>query len=215
MKCIILIAAPAAGKGTIAKYIEDKYGYKHLSTGDLLRNEVKNETELGKEIKSLLDEGKFVNDDIMMKVFEETFKNINSNVILDGMPRTLNQAKLFEKLVENNKDVEIDKIIHIDIDKNIAIDRIVNRVSCEKCGSVFNKNLLETDKCTKCGGNLVSRNDDDLDTYLKRYDTFIKETQPLVDFYKDKIVTIENNSTLEDMFMKVNKILGDDACDNN
>ena len=95
MKCIILIAAPAAGKGTIAKYIEDKYGYKHISTGDLLRSEASKDTELGKEIKSLIDEGKFVSDEVMMKVFEETFKNMKDNVILDGMPRTLNQGKLF------------------------------------------------------------------------------------------------------------------------
>ena len=210
MKCIILIAAPAAGKGTIAKYIEDKYGYKHISTGDLLRSEASKDTELGKEIKSLIDEGKFVSDEVMMKVFEETFKNMKDNVILDGMPRTLNQGKLFEELANNNDDVTIDKVIYIDIDKNIAIDRIINRASCENCGSVFNKNLLDTDKCTKCGGNLVSRNDDNLDTYLKRYDTFIKETRPLVDFYKDKVITIENNSTLEDMFMKVDHILGDD-----
>lgn len=210
MKCIILIAAPAAGKGTIAKYIEDKYGYKHISTGDLLRSEASKDTEFGKEIKSLIDEGKFVSDEVMMKVFEETFKNMKDNVILDGMPRTLNQGKLFEELANNNDDVIIDKVIYIDIDKNIAIDRIINRASCENCGSVFNKNLLDTDKCTKCGGNLVSRNDDNLDTYLKRYDTFIKETKPLVDFYKDKVITIENNSTLEDMFMKVDHILGDD-----
>ena len=210
MKCIILIAAPAAGKGTIAKYIEDKYGYKHISTGDLLRSEASKDTELGKEIKSLIDEGKFVSDEVMMKVFEETFKNMKDNVILDGMPRTLNQGKLFEELANNNDDVIIDKVIYIDIDKNIAIDRIINRASCENCGSVFNKNLLDTDKCTKCGGNLVSRNDDNLDTYLKRYDTFIKETKPLVDFYKDKVITIENNTTLEDMFKKVDHILGDD-----
>ena len=210
MKCIILIAAPAAGKGTIAKYIEDKYGYKHISTGDLLRSEASKDTELGKEIKSLIDEGKFVSDEVMMKVFEETFKNMKDNVILDGMPRTLNQGKLFEELANNNDDVTIDKVIYIDIDKNIAIDRIINRASCENCGSVFNKNLLDTDKCTKCGGNLVSRNDDNLDTYLKRYDTFIKETKPLVDFYKDKVITIENNTTLEDMFKKVDHILGDD-----
>ena len=177
MKCIILIAAPAAGKGTIAKYIEDKYGYKHISTGDLLRSEASKDTEFGKEIKSLIDEGKFVSDEVMMKVFEETFKNMKDNVILDGMPRTLNQGKLFEELANNNDDVIIDKVIYIDIDKNIAIDRIINRASCENCGSVFNKNLLDTDKCTKCGGNLVSRNDDNLDTYLKRYDTFITETK--------------------------------------
>ena len=102
MQCIILIAAPAAGKGTTAKYLEDKYNFKHISTGDLLRNEVKNNTELGKKIKSLIDKGSLVSDDVIMDLFEKKFSSLTSNVVLDGMPRTINQAKMLDEIDKKN-----------------------------------------------------------------------------------------------------------------
>ena len=210
MKCIILIAAPAAGKGTISKYIEDKYSYKHISTGDLLRKEIKNNTEIGKEIKSILDKGSLVGDDIIKEVFEKEFNKTKSNIILDGIPRTLAQAKMLDELDEENDNVEISKVIHIDIDKEIAVERIENRLICENCGSVFNKKLVKDLKCTKCGDNLISRNDDNKETFLDRYDTFLKETKPLLDYYGDKIITIYNNSTLEDIFKNVDELLKGD-----
>ena len=211
MQCIILIAAPAAGKGTTAKYLEDKYNFKHISTGDLLRNEVKNNTELGKKIKSLIDKGSLVSDDVIMDLFEKKFSSLTSNVVLDGMRRTINQAKMLDEIDKKNDNVEINKVINIDIDKQIAIDRIVNRVICDKCGSSYNKNIIEKSVCTKCGGNLVSRDDDSYETYINRYDTYIKETKPLLDYYKDKVITINNNGSLEEMYKLIDKVFeGDD-----
>ena len=160
MKCIILIAAPAAGKGTISKYIEDKYNYKHISTGDLLREEVRKNTIIGKEIKPLLEKGSLVGDDIIEEVFKKEFKKTKSNIILDGIPRTLIQAKMLDNLDEEYDNVDITKVINIDIDKNIAIERIESRLICEDCGSVYNKNIIKDKVCTKCGGNLISRSDD-------------------------------------------------------
>ena len=216
MKCIILIAAPAAGKGTISKYIEDKYNYKHISTGDLLRKEIKNNTNIGKRIKSILDKGSLVGDDIIKEVFEKEFKKTKSNIILDGIPRTLAQAKMLDMLDENNDNIEIDKVIHIDIDKDIAVERIENRLICENCGSVFSKKLINNNICTKCGDSLISRNDDNKETFLDRYDTFIKETKPLLNYYKDKVITIYNNGTLDDIYKDVDSIIkGDDNSDNN
>lgn len=216
MKCIILIAAPAAGKGTISKYIEDKYNYKHISTGDLLRKEIKNNTSIGKEIKSILNKGSLVGDDIIREVFEKEFKKSKSNIILDGIPRTLAQAKMLDELDELYDNVEISKVIHIDIDKDIAVERIENRLICENCGSVFSKKLINDNICTKCGDNLISRNDDNKETFLDRYDTFIKETKPLLNYYKDKVITIYNNSTLEEIYRSVDEIIkGDDNIDNN
>ena len=216
MKCIILIAAPAAGKGTISKYIEDKYNYKHISTGDLLRKEIKNNTNIGKKIKSILDKGSLVGDDIIKEVFEKEFKKTKSNIILDGIPRTLAQAKMLDMLDENNDNIEIDKVIHIDIDKDIAVERIENRLICENCGSVFSKKLINNNICTKCGDSLISRNDDNKETFLDRYDTFIKETKPLLNYYKDKVITIYNNGTLDDIYKDVDSIIkGDDNSDNN
>ena len=210
MKCILLIAAPAAGKGTISKYIEDKYNYKHISTGDLLRNEVKKNTEIGKKITSIINKGSLVGDDIIKEVFEKEFKKVKSNIVLDGIPRTLNQAKMLDELDSEYDNVEIDKVIYIDIDKEIAIERIENRLICEKCGSVFNKTVLKDDKCIKCGDKLVSRNDDNKETFLDRYDTFLKETKPLKEYYGDKVITIYNNSTLEDIFKNVDSIFEGD-----
>lgn len=210
MKCIILIAAPAAGKGTISKYIEDKYNYKHISTGDLLRNEIKKNTEIGKKIKSIISSGSLVGDDVIKEVFEKEFKKSKSNIILDGIPRTLAQAKMLDELDKEYDNIEIDKVIHIDIDKEIAIERIENRLICENCGSVFSKKVIKDNKCTKCGDNLISRMDDNKETFLDRYDTFINETKPLLNYYGDKVITIYNNSTLEDIYKNVDELLKGD-----
>ena len=210
MKCIILIAAPAAGKGTISKYIEDKYNYKHISTGDLLRDEVKKKTKIGLEIKPLLEKGSLVGDDIIEEVFKKEFNKTKSNIILDGIPRTLTQAKMLDNLDEESNNVEITKVINIDIDKEIAINRIENRLICESCGSVYNKNIIKENVCTKCGGNLSSRSDDTKETFLDRYDTFVKQTKPLLEYYGDKVVTIYNNTSLEDVYKSVDEVLKGD-----
>lgn len=210
MKCIILIAAPAAGKGTISKYIEDKYNYKHISTGDLLREEVRKNTDIGIKIKPILEKGSLVGDDIIEEVFSKELKKTKSNIILDGIPRTLNQAKMLDSLDEMNDNIEITKVIDIDIDKDIAIERIESRLICESCGSVYNKNMLKENVCTKCGGNLISRNDDTRETFLDRYDTFVKQTKPVLDYYGDKVVTIYNNTSLENVYDSVDKVLKGD-----
>lgn len=210
MKCIILIAAPAAGKGTISKYIEDKYNYKHISTGDLLREEVRKNTDIGIKIKPILEKGSLVGDDIIEEVFSKELNKTKSNIILDGIPRTLNQAKMLDSLDKTNDDIEITKVIDIDIDKDIAIERIESRLICESCGSVYNKNMLKENVCTKCGGNLISRNDDTRETFLDRYDTFVKQTKPVLDYYGDKVVTIYNNTSLEDVYESVDKVLKGD-----
>ena len=210
MKCIILIAAPAAGKGTISKYIEDKYNYKHISTGDLLRDEVRKNTNIGKEIKPILEKGSLVGDDIIEEVFKKEFNKTKSDIILDGIPRTLTQAKMLDNLDELSDNIEITKVINIDIDKDIAIERIENRLICEDCGSVYNKKIITDNTCTKCGGNLSSRNDDTKETFLDRYDTFVKQTKPLLDYYSDKVVTIYNNTSLEDVYKETDEILKED-----
>ena len=210
MKCIILIAAPAAGKGTISKYIEDKYNYKHISTGDLLRDEVRKNTDIGIKIKPILEKGSLVGDDIIEEVFKKEFNKTKSDIILDGIPRTLTQAKMLDNLDELSDNIEITKVINIDIDKNIAIERIENRLICESCGSVYNKKIITDNTCTKCGGNLSSRNDDTKETFLDRYDTFVKQTKPLIDYYGEKVVTIYNNTTLEDVYKSVDELLKED-----
>lgn len=210
MECIILIAAPAAGKGTISKYIEEKYNFKHISTGDLLRKEIKNNTEIGKKINSLLEKGSLVDDNIIKEVFENELRKSRKNIILDGFPRTINQAKMLDEIDKLYDKIKVSKVIYIDIDKNIAIDRIENRLICEDCGCSYNKKIITKDICTRCGGNLISRSDDNEETFLDRYNTFLNETKPLLDYYGDKVVTIYNNTTLEDVYKSVDEILKGD-----
>ena len=198
MKCIILLASPGAGKGTLSDYIENKYGYKHISTGSLLRNEAL----VNEEIKSLIDKGVFVSDETVMDVLK---KNIdNKDIILDGMPRNINQAKLLDSLFKENN-IELEKVIFIDIDKEIAAKRIENRLTCTKCKRVYNKENINSKVCMVCGGNLITREDDTKEVFEKRYDTYLKETKPLVDYYKDRLVKIYNNDTLESLYNNLDK----------
>ena len=198
MKCIILLASPGAGKGVASDYIENKYGYKHISSGSLLRNEaLKN-----KEIKSLIDNGKFVSDETVMDVLKRNIDN--KDIILDGIPRNLNQAKILDSFLKENN-IDLEKVIFIDIDKEIAAKRIENRLTCEKCKRVYNKNIIDSKVCMICGGNLITREDDTEEVFKKRYDTYLKETKPLVDYYKDKLVRIYNNDTLESLYNNLDK----------
>ena len=198
MKCIILLASPGAGKGTASDYIENKYNYKHISSGSLLRNEaLKN-----KEIKSLIDNGKFVSDELVMDVLNKNIKK--DNIILDGIPRNIKQAKLLDSLFEENN-IDLEKVIFIDIDKEIAAKRVINRLTCEDCKKVYNKDLIDSKVCMICGGNLITREDDTKEVFEKRYDTYLKETKPLVDYYKDKLIRIYNNDTLESLYNNLDK----------
>ena len=198
MKCIILLASPGAGKGTASDYIENKYGYKHISSGSLLRNEAL----VNEEIKSLINNGKFVSDQTVMDVLK---RNIGSNnIILDGIPRNLNQAKLLDSLFKENN-IDLDKVIFIDIDEELAAKRVINRLTCDKCKRVYNKELIDSKVCMICGGNLITREDDTEEVFKKRYDTYLKETKPLVDYYKDKLVKIYNNDTLESLYDNLDK----------
>ena len=198
MKCIILLASPGAGKGTASDYIENKYGYKHISTGSLLRNEAL----VNEEIKSLIDKGLFVSNETVMDILK---KNINNeNIILDGIPRNLEQAKILDSFLEENN-IKLEKIIFIDIDKELAASRVENRLTCEKCKRVYNKELINSKKCMICGGNLITREDDTKEVFEKRYETYLKETKPLVDYYKDRLIKIYNNDTLESLYNNLDK----------
>ena len=198
MKCIILLASPGAGKGTLSDYIENKYGYKHISAGSLLRNEAL----VNEEIKSLIDKGIFVSDETVMDVLKRNIDN--QNIILDGMPRNINQAKLLDSLFKENS-IKLEKVIFIDIDKDIAAKRVENRLTCDKCKRVYNKEIIDSKVCMICGGNLITREDDTKEVFENRYDTYLKETKPLVDYYKDKLVKIYNNDTLDSLYGNLDK----------
>lgn len=211
MKCIVLLAPPAAGKGTIARYIQDKYNYRQISTGDLLREEAK----ANEEIRNLMKAGNFVSDELVLNLFKKYVSNIKEDIILDGIPRNINQAVELG-LILDDLNIDFNRVIFIDVDKEVAANRACNRLVCDKCKKVYNKELVDSKICISCGGNLISREDDTKEVYLNRYNTYMKETSPLINYYLNKVIKVENNGSLDDLFSNIDKIFeGDDSNDNN
>jgi len=192
MKNLILIAAPGAGKGTLAKELKEKYNYTHISTGDLLREAASKGDELGNKIQEILTKGEFVSDDIVLAALKNRLMEADceNGYILDGYPRTVKQAETYDEVVkELNKDLGI--VIVLDIDKELLIERITGRRLCRGCDAIYNiynPELSPKDEhtCDKCGGELYQRSDDNLESLETRYNTYIEKTQPLIDYYNDK-----------------------------
>lgn len=190
MKNIILIAAPAAGKGTLSDLLVKKYDYLHISTGDLLREVSKENTELGQKIAKMLKNGELVTDEIVFELLENKLRQVDKPYILDGFPRTLNQAYKYDELIQKlNKDLGI--VVVLNCDYEILKKRIVGRYLCKDCGSIYNTLTgVNTPKqegiCDNCGGDLYKRSDDNEESFKTRYETYLEKTKPLIDFYEKK-----------------------------
>ena len=216
MKNIIFIAPPAAGKGTISARVREQYKIPHISTGDLLRDEIKNETKLGMEIKDAMARGEFVSDDVITKLLKKRLssKDAKKGFILDGYPRNITQANTYDNIL---KELEYDEgvVIFLDIDKEVAMKRALSRVVCSKCGLSYNLNDPELTPvkegiCDSCGSTLKTRDDDNEDTFVKRFDTYMKETYPLVEYYENKnnLVKIDvTNMNADEVFEEVKKVI--------
>jgi adenylate kinase len=189
-KNLIFLGAPGAGKGTAAKALTEKEPLVHISTGDILRAEIKSGTELGKNAAKLMDKGELVPDDIVADMVKLRISqpDCEKGFILDGFPRTINQANLLEDaLKEIGKN--IDSVIYFEISDEILLKRLTARISCKKCGKIYNKLFLPPKKeniCDDCGIELFQRPDDSLETAEERLKVFYKNTQPLIDYYKSK-----------------------------
>ena len=217
MNSIILIAAPAAGKGTEAALIKEKYNIPHISTGDILREKATEDSELGRDINYKINNGIFVNDELIIKILKERIskEDCNNGYILDGFPRNVSQAEAYQEMLDElGKELGI--VIVIDIDKEIAANRIAGRISCPNCKSVYNINTKgmipkEEGICDKCGERLVKRADDTIETYMDRYNTYIEKTSPLIDFYENLGVVyhIDGSHRPEETHRQVVEILGE------
>lgn len=215
MKNIIFLAPPAAGKGTLSELLVEKYGYGHISTGDLLREEVKAGTELGKEADELMKAGKYVPDELIIKLIANriTKPDCENGYILDGFPRTKVQAEKYDELLQEiGKDLGV--VIFIEIDKQMAIERACSRITCPKCGKIYNKYSNEMRPkvewiCDDCGVELTQRADDNEETFIKRFDEYIEKTMPLYDYYNEKGVlkTIKAHVSKFDTFDEAVKVL--------
>ena len=206
---LILLGPPGAGKGTQASSIVAEYGITHISTGDIFRHNIKNETELGKKVKSYLDKGQLVPDELTIDlVWDRLSKDdCKKGFLLDGFPRTINQAEALQKGLEE-RGLKLDKVINIDVDKNILVKRLSGRRVCKNCGETYhidNKPTLKDGVCDKCSGEVIQRADDNEKTVLDRIEVYEKQTFPLIDFYKNLglILTVDGTLSIEDVFSQI------------
>lgn len=217
MRNIIFIAPPAAGKGTVSDYLIKNYDYHHLSTGDLLRAEVASGSELGKEIDSLISKGCFVSDELIIKLVESKLTGeLNGKLfILDGFPRTLAQAeKLDEMLISMG--VTNNAVIYLDISLDEAIKRAVGRVVCPSCGRSYNvyyksQSPLVEGICDDCGVKLEKRSDDTEETFKGRYQTYLDNTMPVIQYYRQRGMLQEVSTMVpqEEYLQNILSIIGD------
>lgn len=203
---IVFIAPPASGKGLMSSLIYEKYGYPHVSMGDLLRN-VDDE-----EIKLKLQNGEFVNNDMVAKLLKIRLSksDCDNGYVLDGFPRNESQIPIYEDICGNNN-----IIIVLDIPRETGEKRITGRRVCLNCGEVYN-DLFENSKskkegiCDKCGHELIKRSDDNLEVYEKRYDTYLNETEPIIKYFEDKglVYHVDATRQVSEIFNEIDKIIG-------
>ena len=208
MSNVLLISAPGAGKGVTSKYLKEKYNMVHMSIGNLLREESEKNTSL----KEKLANGEFIENNIVYSLFSKFLEdNKGSSFIFEGFPRLMEQVKPFLDILSEH-DIILDKIIFIDIDKDIALKRVTGRLMCKNCNEIYNKYVdnLENNKCKVCGGSLYTRDDDKIETYENRYKLFKEKTMPVVEYLSDKydIYTVSNNGTFDEMKSQIDNIMG-------
>ena len=218
MKNIIFIAPPAAGKGTQSKLVSEEYNIPHISTGDLLREEIAKGTSLGKSIKEDMEKGNLVSDEVITTLLKNriTSEDCKNGYILDGYPRNITQAKIYNEMLD---ELGYDKgvVIFFDIDKERALKRTLSRIICSNCGSSYNL-LVEELKpkkeniCDRCGTELNTRKDDTEEVFIHRFDTYINSTKDLIDYYNElgllhKIEVLDKPASV--IFEEVKKVLND------
>lgn len=213
---IILLGPPGAGKGTQAAGIVEKYNIPHISTGDIFRKNIKEGTELGKKAKEYMDQGLLVPDELTVglvtgRISQDDCKN---GFMLDGFPRNVSQAKFLDVYLDETN-ILLDKVVNIEVDKNILVERAVGRRICKSCGATyhveFNPPKVEG-ICDVCGGELYQRADDTEETVSKRIQVYLDETRPLVDYYSEKgiISNINGQQSIEKVFEDIVVSLGSD-----
>lgn len=216
MKNIIFIAPPAAGKGTISAKVCTEYNIPHISTGDLLRNEIANGSKIGLEIKDAMAKGKFVSDEVITKLLKKRLssKDSKKGFILDGYPRNIMQAKTYDNILKE-LNYEDGLVVFLDIDKNLAMKRALSRVVCSKCGlsyNLINKEYapIKEGICDNCKAPLKTRSDDNEESFINRFDTYMKETYPLIEFYEKKgnLLKIKvDDMTVDEIFDEIKKVI--------
>ena len=212
---IVMLGAPGAGKGTQAKMIAEKYGIPHVSTGDIFRANIKNGTELGKEAKQYMDQGKLVPDELTVKILLDRVAqdDCKNGYVLDGFPRTIPQANVLDEGLTKLGD-KIDYAVNVDVPDENIINRMGGRRACVACGATYHVvyNAPKTEGiCDVCGKELIIRDDDQPETVKNRLNVYHEQTQPLIDFYEAKGVlkSVDGTVDMKDVFAAIVEILGE------
>jgi len=209
---LVLFGPPGAGKGTQADFIVKAFNLHKISTGDLLRNEIEKNTVIGDEIKSLIEKGSFVSDNIINNLLNKTLSNkkLFNRLVFDGYPRNLQQAKNLDKIA-NDHNQKISCVLSLNVDKDLVIKRILGRQSCSNCGLIFNEFFYpSTKKNHTCGSKfLTKRSDDNEKTIINRFETYLTYTLPILDFYKEKKLLHQINGMREkdEIFKEIRGII--------
>jgi len=208
-----MLGLPGAGKGTQADKISSKYEIPHISTGNIFRNAIKNETSLGKKAKKIIDSGSLVPDEITNNIVQERLQedDCKQGFILDGFPRTINQAEALEHFMDN-MDKKLELAIYINVARDELIKRLTMRRTCKNCGAVYHLEHNPPEKkgiCDKCGGKLIQRSDDKKEVVLQRLKVNGEKLKRLIDFYdkRDKLAKINSNAGIDEVFKEIDRIL--------
>ena len=213
----MFIAPPAAGKGTQADLIVEKYGLPHISTGDILREISKEDSEIGKYVQETLANGQLVKDEITYQLVEERLSrdDCKNGYIIDGFPRNIDQAYEYDKILER-LGYEVGNVIYINVDKKVLEKRITGRRICEDCKTIYNindpNNSPEVESvCDNCGGKLYQRSDDNLEAFETRYQTYEEKTAPIIEHYRKQNVLkeVDGDDSVENIFNRIDKIINE------
>lgn len=210
---LIFFGPPGSGKGTQAQYLVDNYGFIHISTGELLRKQIENNSILGQRVRSIMESGQYVSDEIVTEIVANVIsKSSSSNYIFDGYPRTLNQALAFDQLLSVKK-LKVDLVINFEISTDLLVQRVSGRFSCATCGAVYHDDYKKASVqgvCDKCNGKeFVRRKDDNPEVFKRRVEVYLKEIGDVRDFYQVKklVRNVEASQNTESIRTEVKNIL--------
>lgn len=204
---LIFLGPPGSGKGTQARMVAKKYGIIYLGCGDILRAESKKDTDEARQMKEFMKKGELIPDELVSKIFIGEFKKVletGIGTVVEGYSRNIEQAKELDKVIGEFKNA-FSKVILIDLDKQTAVDRILKRKICTRCGQSipYFDETKDLKRCPDCGGELIIRSDDTLETVEKRWKVYVNQTEPVIDYYGDKIIRINGKPAIEVIFERI------------
>ena len=213
---IVLLGPPGAGKGTQAKSISNRYSIPHISTGDIFRKNISENTPLGIEAKSYMDNGQLVPDEVTINMVKDRLQqdDCKNGYLLDGFPRTVHQAEALDNFLTEREE-SIDTALLIEVPKEFILERMTGRRVCPSCGASYHIKFnppTNNGKCDLCGSDVIQRKDDTEETVKERLDVYENQTQPLIDFYKNKkqLSVVDGTQAINEVFESICKILGSD-----